>query len=284
MNSKKATLLCIFSAFAIFGNGCALPYVKIMFKADSVEGKIVLAREPYKKAAALYIVKDKELCQIPNTEMSGKIESLHWSPEGDRIAFWGYNGNEPEERAKTQGIYVINENGNNLKLSQKGILYPFNFSLDGKQIIYRDYSLKRKKEEFYIFTLDGSGLRRLTDEEVNNQNQTSRWPSHLEVRFSPDGKKKLWYKISSEQAPPNELYMTDLGTGEITLIAKGSYQVDIKNAVWSSDSKRIMYLRESIFDNQQIKVYDLEAKETIILMKFGGRYIAGFDWWTPSVK
>jgi len=277
MNLKKRTLLCFFSAFAIFGNACALYYVKIMPKINSVEGRIVLASKPDKKPAALYLVKDKVLCQIPNTEMSGKIAYPHWSPEGDRIAFYAYNG----ENEKTQGIYIIKENGNDLKFIQEGIISSFNF-YEG-MFIFNRYTGDARINDYNIMDLLNGKVRKLSEHEIKSLTNSSYWIDNYS-KISPNGKKKLWYKISSEQASPNELYMTDLGTGEITLIAKGSSQVDIQNAVWSSDSKKIMYLRESIFDNQQIKVYNLETRETIVLIKFGSRYIEGFDWWTPSVK
>ncbi len=267
--------------------------IKVYPEAKTIEGKIVFAYRDMSKTIdapmSLLILKDGVLEKIPNIDMRGEILFPKYSPSGNVIGFYADKGSTYEEELKNRGIYVINENGNNLQRIVKGPQTVFDF-LDTNHLVYWNYSAEKRQDEYLMVDVIEKKIGQLTINEIEENYHPSRWPiwDASETKYSPDGTKKVWYKEVRKDVF-SDLWMTDLKTGvEMLLLEErgGSYYSD---PVWSSDSKKIMILRryafaEYFFSKMEIILYDIETKETVRLLKAPEDSIKGFDWWTLPVK
>lgn len=284
MNIEKIIVIVI---SMILLTGCS--GLKVLPESDSVEGKIVVSKHSKKEGwhpyYALYLIKNKKLEMIQNSEMKGDIQSPHWTVDGKRIAFYSDNNWLQEERKKTKGIYIIDHDGNNLNYIKNGFIVIFSFLPNGEEMIYYQYSYEKSEQEFYILNINNREVKRLEKEKNIDYEKNSFWPNVDGSRISPDGKKKLWYKeVPDNAGRKTELYITYLDTEKTEIAAKGSKFIENVKGIWSSDSKKIMYLQESIMDWQKIRLYNLETKETIDIIKIKPREITGFDWWTSPTN
>jgi len=103
--------------------------------------------------------------------------------------------------------------------------------------------------DLYAMRPDGSGRRRLTD--------TRRY-HEAGVRFSPDGKKMLYYRIPSTEAVDNntygthELVVADADGGHLVVYGRGHPW-----ASWGLDGQQLACL-----DRQGIQILDLASRKT----------------------
>jgi Tol biopolymer transport system component len=105
--------------------------------------------------------------RIPAPRVSGEAEPSY-SPDGKRIVYLGYDGNDYE-------IYTIGVGGGGKKKVTEG-LQP-SYSPDGKRIAYASY--EGPDTEIYTISVEGEGKKKVTNN-VRDEEDPS---------YSPNGKK-----------------------------------------------------------------------------------------------
>ncbi len=109
------------------------------------------------------------------------ILNMVYSPDGEKIAFWGCPGSIANDCSigEDLDVWAVNWDGSNLSnLTEDSALndtHP-DWSPDGDQIVFQ--SDRTGKDQIFIMQADGSGVRQLTDEQTYNR----------EPKWSPDGK------------------------------------------------------------------------------------------------
>jgi Tol biopolymer transport system component len=122
--------------------------------------------------------------------------ALSWSPDGSRIAYAG-----KDLGSGRTGVWTIRANGTGRLTVLEGHWEAVSWSPDGARLLLAgDPQTESNSGQFDIYTvrLDGSGLARLTDDQL-----IERWPV-----WSPDGTRILFAKRSVEFA--NQDYGQDV--------------------------------------------------------------------------
>lgn len=143
------------------------------------------------------------------------IFNPQWSPDGTRIIFEGY-----------PNIYLMNADGSDLtNLTKKSEGRHPDWAPDGKQIVFD--SLRSGNDQIYTINIDGTGLKRLTN---NSQEDTL-------PQWSPNGR-WITYMSTNNLSTGGWDYVicviNSIGSG-ITELTLGV------SPYWSPDSKNIAY-------------------------------------------
>ncbi len=135
----------------------------------------------------------KKIARVPRPY----IGSLRWSPNGRKILFTTYANND------IGGIYVMDSNGDNLKLVREGPSYAC-WSPDGKKIAFAGSIEPDEEDDFWhgahilLMNLDGSGLERLTDNEIGEFRFDWRDPAFVGVDPLLDNAKVTWGEVKTQ--------------------------------------------------------------------------------------
>jgi len=160
----------------------------------------------------------------------GEDATPKWSPDGTTVAFASVrNGDEDVWIVKADGTgarNVTNHPGSDSHPS---------WSPDGRQIVFCSTRGDGANDDIYVINLDGSGLRRLTD----NGMAWDTFPS-----FSPDGSRILFRRLLRQRE--NEAMLTN---SEIMVMNNdGSHVVNLTRdgyfdgwPAWSPDGRRIAF-------------------------------------------
>jgi len=125
--------------------------------------------------------------RIPAPRVSGEAEPSY-SPDGKRIVYLGYDGNDYE-------IYTIKVGGGDktrVTNSTSDEATP-SYSPDGKRIVYASYG--RNDTEIYTISVEGEGKKKVTNN-VRDEEDPS---------YSPNGK-KIAYECFKVLATDNEKF------------------------------------------------------------------------------
>ena len=152
-----------------------------------------------------------------------RTEAL-WSPDGSLIAFSAELGEEP------YSIYVKRTDGTGgeeLLLGEEGLdLWAYDFSPDGKWILYGRETRASSNEDLWIVNVSGEGEPKPLVETPFDE-----WPG----AFSPDGR---WLAYDSDETGRREIYVIPLGE------ARGKWQVSANGGrfpQWSPDGTELYY-------------------------------------------
>jgi TolB protein len=117
-------------------------------------------------------VENKETERI--TDGTDRIWSFSWSPDGSRIVYESYI---------EESLYVIRADGSDQRLLERDAHWPV-WSPDGDWIVF--YSDRDGDAEIFLINPDGSGLRQLTDNSIDDYSPG--WsPGGEKIVFSSDG-------------------------------------------------------------------------------------------------
>jgi Tol biopolymer transport system component len=155
--------------------------------------------------------------RIPAPRVSGEAEPSY-SPDGKRIVYLGYDGNDYE-------IYTIKVGGGDktrVTNNTSDEASP-SYSPDGKRIAYQDYS--RNASEIHTIKVGGGGEFRVTKSRGS-----------FEPDYSPDGKRIAY---ASYEGPDTEIYT-------ISVEGEGKKKVtnnvrDEEDPSYSPNGKKIAY-------------------------------------------
>ena len=195
---------------------------------------------------------------MPGAPSSGFAANPTWSPDGGRIAFMS-------NRDGTDDIFVVNADGSglrNLTRSQgnrtriwhgrehKRIFWSSpdeQWSPDGRKIVFRSERERPsaseraacrprcRRDEIFVINVDGSGLRRLTDN----------WRSDGAPVWSPDGRKLLFLRSSWDSAHASgDVYVMNAdGSGQRNVTPSVRYPLATHSApAWSPDGRKILFV------------------------------------------
>lgn len=183
----------------------------------------------------IYVMRDdgSSITQLTNNEEIDRWP--RWSPDGKRIAFQRFAGDARE-------IYVmdvaVNGDGtvtasNETRLTNSvGADGLPSWSPDGSRIAFN--SSRNGDMELYVMKADGSEVIQLTD----NPNGRSVWPS-----WSPDGEKIAFGSRGRAGGEDDDIYVLDLGTGEVTLLTPNDNGGADQVPRWSPDGAHIAFTR-----------------------------------------
>ncbi len=166
------------------------------------------------------------------TGMSGAERGPAWSPDGQRIAFYGASS-----QAGNYDIYVINVDGTGLrKLTDTPDVderYP-TWSPDGEQIAFHsnadgDYNI-------YIINVNGTGLRAVTRNSADD----------LGPDWSPEGTQIAYH--TAVWGEPFEIAIVSLATLEVRRVTTGDDASTFPT--WSPDGSQLAYNVISAIDER----------------------------------
>ena len=147
-----------------------------------------------------------------------------WSPTGDRIAFAALRGGPLDILVKR----VNGAGAEELLLRGPGAKFPSDWSPDGSQIVYEDFSLARSPQrQISVVSLTGKPEPRFL---------LSTTFTAYGARYSPDGK---WIAFVSEESGSPELYVvpvTGQGRMQRVSVAGGSLPR------WRRDGKELFFV------------------------------------------
>lgn len=154
----------------------------------------------------------------------------HFFHGGKRVIFSGTKNYDDK-----QGIYTMRSRGGGIRLVYEAVdeyePYDLEMAPDRKTVVFETEPKDESAGELYSMELDGSGLRQLTHNEVEEAAAT----------FSPDGS-KLAFATRSRSGP--QPFVLDLATGVRTRLAipEGT-RILWSNVrlVWSPDGTKVAY-------------------------------------------
>ena len=124
--------------------------------------------------------------RIPAPRVSGEAEPSY-SPDGKRIVYLGYDGNDYE-------IYTIKVGGGGeFRVTKSRSSFEPDYSPDGKRIAYASY--EGPDTEIYTISVEGEGKKKVTNN-VRDEEDPS---------YSPNGK-KIAYECFKALATDNEKF------------------------------------------------------------------------------
>ena len=154
---------------------------------------------------------------------SGDALMPRWHPEGDRIAYLS-------RASGTAAIQVMNVDGSGgLQITPDGDdVLQFSWSPDGRKILYaaltHDPASDTVSFGIRIVNADGSGMRRLTSENIDTA-----------PIWSPDGGRIAFY---SQSRPPSSVWVMDTGGFDLQPLAPGYLAFRMHR--WSPDGQKIV--------------------------------------------
>jgi tricorn protease len=170
-------------------------------------------------------------------DVSKNIASYEISPDGKRALF----------SARGDIFTVPAKEGPTRNLTATSGVHERNpkWSPDGKWIAY--ISDASGEDEIYVIRQDGSNAA----EQVTSGGA----PYKYEIHWSPDSKKIMWADKKMR------LFYVDIATKKVTQVAQGKV-FEIRQYVWSPDSKWISYARGELTGIAVVHLYSLEQDKS----------------------
>jgi len=194
------------------------------------------------KKVSIIIADDYNTGRAVLKDVSKNILSYEISPDGKRALFW----------ARGDIFTVPAEHGPTRNLTASSGVHDRNpkWSPDGRWIAY--ISDRTGEDEIYIIAQDGSGK----PIQITRGAETYKY----QVKWSPDSKKIMW----SDRL--QRLRYVDIETKKVVDVAK-SKVFEIRDYVWSPDSRWIAYTFPEEKTMNRIYVYSLEKKKSYPITK-----------------
>ena len=171
---------------------------------------------------------------IPITNMPGGACQPSWAPDGTRLVFIS-PCNIKKDTYPGSSLYIINADGSDLRplpTAPGGGDFEPAWSPDGQYIAFT--SLRDGYMQIYLYSLDGSDIRRLVSTEVK---KPARQPS-----WSPDSKRIIY---SYQRIATYELWlMSTFGSNETQFFTSGD-ELSNQYPVWSPDGDYILFSQRS---------------------------------------
>ena len=179
---KNYNFILLILVFALFLNACNTKKQNSKDKASKLTLNEIAYSSKETGDAEIYLTDSKAKSKIRITNRPGRDGYIAWSPDGKRIASYGYY-----DGGNTWSIHSMNSDGTNMKrlthAKNKWDSSPA-WSPDGKKMIY--LSAKEDRTQLYLRWMDNGMEARLT-------NLTS---SPSGITWSPDGK---WIVYTSDE-------------------------------------------------------------------------------------
>jgi Tol biopolymer transport system component len=208
------------------------------------------------------------------TNADGSDQFAVWSPDGKQIAFVSIRDNPLGE------IYLMNADGTGVVrlTNSAGKSDAPSWSKDGKQIVFsstRDAAnpatLNVEDVELYIMNVDGTGVRRLT-----NNTAADGSPA-----WSPDGRQIAFFSRRDHPLSPlllkqTDLYVMDVDGTHVTRLTIQEGLVDYPS--YDPHGRRLAF---SIANSPESGIYTLDLNTLgLTRLTFGGSAIDAFPSWS----
>lgn len=192
------------------------------------------------------------------TEHPERDQRATWSPDGSQVAF-------VSQRDGSVAVWIMDADGSDVHKLIEG--REPSWSPDGTRIAFTSSQLA-DNDEIYVIDVDGTNLRRITD-----QPRFDWFPA-----WTPDGNRLVF---NSERAGGQELVIADVKTGALVLISTAEQTLE-QDAEWSTDGRALVYQGKMNFRengeldaalNQRTGKYRMEGTFDIFVVP-----AVGFDW------
>ena len=157
------------------------------------------------------------------------------------------------DRDGTRELYVMDEDGNNVKRLTDNHLFEMNpdCSPDGKQIAFTadvDADPKIKQHDIIIINADGSNQWNLTNHPARDGS-----PS-----WSPDGKR---IAFTSNRTGRNEIHIINILSGKVEQLTKNrGVDGSANDPCWSPDGRQIIFEQHSNVQRGSIYIINVQTK------------------------
>lgn len=234
--------------------------------------------------------------EVPISETSAMsiLDSLSWSPDGQRVAF-----TTTPDNGHTFEISTFNTDGSGIKRISEGYSTNLAWSADGRHLVFS--SNRDGSWGIYILSIDNDNITRLAD--TPKGNALPYWsPDGRQIAFVSDSEifvmnsdgsnlkrltTNLDYLVSKLQWSPNSQWLAFISTthngGVYVMNANGSTQNlfitdDCVSIRWSPDNQRIAF---AVYDGHNTSVYvmnvDRSNQEVVVEHAFS-------PIWSPDGK
>lgn len=186
----------------------------------------------------------RQLTTGPGNEATPK-----WSPDGASVAF-------ASDRGGNEDVWIVGADGSgarNLTNHPQSDSHP-SWSPDGREIVFCSTRGDGENDDIYTIHIDGTGLRRLTD----NGLVWDTFPS-----FSPDGRRILFRRLLRQRTSEGTLINSEImvmnrdGSGAANLTRDAFFD---GWPAWSPDGRRIAF-SSNRSDPYQIYVMNADGSE-----------------------
>ena len=215
---------------------------------------------------------------LPRPDETLNLVPQAWSPDGERIAFEGWDESDPSRT----GIYTARVDGTDLRrvTTSPGLPHDtaLDYSPDGTQLVF--YRAVRAEPDFpidiggslWVVNVDGSDAHELDTGDVRPW-WTARW--------SPDGSTIVF--TEERLQPTGAIWTINPDGSNLTKVFEDPEGRFARAPVWSPDGSRIMFYLHPISDNFQHdpnEIYAINANGSGLTLVIGGpTYKYVMEWW-----
>lgn len=193
-----------------------------------------------------------------------------WSPDGTQIVY-------ASDRSGNEDVWIVQADGTglrNLTSHPAGDSHP-SWSPDGRLIVFNSTRGDGENDDIFVIDVDGSNLRRITD----NGLYWDTFPS-----FSPDGRKIVFRRLLRERMSEGTLANSEVmvmntdGTGAINLSRHPWFD---GWPSWSPDGRQIAF---SSNRSDAYQIYIMNADGSGIMRVVDSPYTDNRPQWLPDGK
>jgi TolB protein len=228
----------------------------VVFQSNRVGGsKLFVAR-----------LDGSELRQL--TSGPGEDVTPVWSPDGSHVMFASTRGGDED-------VWIVRRDGQelrNLTNHPAGDSHP-SWSPDGRRVVFCSTRGDGENDDIYVVNVDGTGLRRLTD----NGSDWDTFPS-----FSPDGSKILFRRLfrvrsGGELLTNSEIFVMNSDGSGATNLSKNAWFDGWPS--WSPDGRRIAF---SSNRSDPYQIYVMNADGSGVVRAVESPYTDVRPQWSPD--
>jgi len=178
-------------------------------------------------------------------------ECLKWSPDGQRIAFYGMDGK----------ICIANADGKNLSkvgLTGQHLSPLFSWSPDGAEIAVVGRVPSSFESDIYAINVESGEARKLTD---------SADISKSDVAWSPDGRQIALVGFDRVSRDYRHIYLIDPDGSNQRLLVTVPIGDLLQQIRWSPDGKKLLYVHWITVDDMDVKseIYLVDVEDGTII-------------------